>query len=315
MALEPTTQAILWCCLILIVLITSSSLLGVSFDTVSPTEWGIIYDNNILHIEAGTTYVEGRYLVGLGRSFLVFPRTRVTVQFGDNLDNAAGGNIVCRTQDGMVIDLEVSFQYELMGEPENLVRLYQDFGGNHEYVYGIMLLQVAQDVSSQYRANEYFTQRETIQSQLQVALNTALNRVYARVPSLQLTNTTLNPAFSESIIQTQIALQDISQASYEQLVAVVYAASNVTYFTTLANVQIISANYSASSYLLQAQADADVLLYKTNQQIAAYTDLRQRLHLNSSSDLLAYSWLTALQETQVGKLWVGLDVPSRLHAI
>jgi len=183
MALEPTTQAILWCCLILIVLITSSSLLGVSFDTVSPTEWGIIYDNNILHIEAGTTYVEGRYLVGLGRSFLVFPRTRVTVQFGDNLDNAAGGNIVCRTQDGMVIDLEVSFQYELMGEPENLVRLYQDFGGNHEYVYGIMLLQVAQDVSSQYRANEYFTQRETIQSQLQVALNTALNRVCASAES------------------------------------------------------------------------------------------------------------------------------------
>jgi len=294
------------------VLITSSSLLGVSFDTVSPTQWGIAYDNNILQLDYSKTYDEGRYLVGLGRWFIKFPRTYATIQYGDNLDNADGGDVVCRTQDGMVISLEISFQYSLMPEPENLVRLYQDFGGNHEYVFGLMMLQVAQDVSSQYKAFQYFTQRELIQTQLRDGLNTALAQVYATCPSLQLTNMTWSQSFSEAIIQTQIALQDIQQAQAQQLVAVVYAQSNITYYGTLAQIQVISANYSALSYLAQVQADADALKYQINQQVAALLDVRQRLGLNDSSSLLAYNWLTALQDTEVNKLWIGIDVPSRL---
>ena len=45
------SQTILICCVVCTVLITSSSLLGVSFDTVSPTQWGIAYDNNILQLD------------------------------------------------------------------------------------------------------------------------------------------------------------------------------------------------------------------------------------------------------------------------
>lgn len=75
-----------------VVFIISIILLSVSFDVVEPTEWGLAYDNNIKKIDTDKVYDEGRYLIGLGRSFIIFPRTYQTIRYGSSFDGADGGN-------------------------------------------------------------------------------------------------------------------------------------------------------------------------------------------------------------------------------
>ena len=62
-----------------------------SFDVVEPIEWGLAYDNNIKKIDTDKVYNEGRYLIGLGRSFIIFPRTYQTIRYGSTFDDADGG--------------------------------------------------------------------------------------------------------------------------------------------------------------------------------------------------------------------------------
>jgi len=295
-----------------------SSLLGVSFDTIEPTECGILYDGSLQRLEQTKLYYEGRYLVGLGKKFLHFPTTRQTIRYGASFsdDYWWGGTLITRSQDGLQLELDVSFQYQLNIKFEDLFRLYMDFGDSYSAQYARVLLQVAADVCSDYQAADFYTSREVIREALRVELNSSLVRHYATVPTLELVNIDFyNSEYNAAILQTQIAIQDVLQAQAEQAVASVNADAAVAVAEATAVTLLQTANQTALSYVASVLADADILLYTIDKQATALLQLRDNLALNSSAGLLSYNYITALLENDVQKLVVAQPFPSQLLAI
>jgi len=304
------------CC---VVLITSSALLGSSFDTLEPTQMGIIFDQNVQHVDTDQLYLNGRYLTGLGRQFIGFPITYQTIRFGDSSFDAgtAFGDIVCRSRDGLSIEVEIAFQYMLNRNASDLWRLYMDLGTSYNDVYSLMAQQTVQDVMGDYYALDFFQDREIIEADMYSQLHVKLVRLYASVTSLELMRVNIedtSPTLVDAVENTQIAIQDVFQAVAEQNVAQVQADALVGVAFEVAKVQLLNANATAISYLAAIQANADALLYRVAQQAEALNTLRDQLGLNTSVEVLAYNWLTAMQENTVPSLLVGLKYPDTLIA-
>ena len=68
------------CC---VLLITSIILLVCSFSTLEPNEVGIEYNANTLSINTDELYESGRHFLGLGHSFLIYPKTLQQVRFAE----------------------------------------------------------------------------------------------------------------------------------------------------------------------------------------------------------------------------------------
>jgi hypothetical protein len=59
-----------------------------------------------------TTYENGYHFLGLGRKFITFDKTYQNVEFSDDSD-ADYTTINCRTSQGIIVQLELSFQYQV----------------------------------------------------------------------------------------------------------------------------------------------------------------------------------------------------------
>ena len=69
--------------LTVVVVIITSALLGVSWQPVSPQQWGIAYNSITMTVDAATVYSAGRFYVGVGGSFFIFPRVAQYAEFVD----------------------------------------------------------------------------------------------------------------------------------------------------------------------------------------------------------------------------------------
>jgi len=314
---DSTASWAIGCTVFCVIFITSCALLGSSFDTLEPTQMGIIFDKNVQHLDTDKLYYNGRYLTGLGRQFIGFPLTYQTIRFGRTSFDAGTsfGNIVCRSRDGLSIQVEVSFQYMLYRNASDLWRLYMDLGTGYNRVYGLVAQQVVQDVMSDYYTLDFFQDREVIEADMHAQLHAQLVRLYASVASLELMRVNIedtSPTLVDAVENTQIAIQDVFQAVAEQNVAQVQADAQVGVATEVAKVQLLNANATAISYLAAVQANADALLYRVAQQATALSTLRDQLGLNTSVEILAYNWLTAMHENTVPNLLMGLKYPDTL---
>ena len=56
-------------------------------------------------------FIGGIHFLGVGHSFIKYPKTVQTIEFSQDR-NANGPVIQSRTQDGLEVSLEISFQYK-----------------------------------------------------------------------------------------------------------------------------------------------------------------------------------------------------------
>lgn len=332
----------------LCVLIVSSVLLGLSFDTVEPDQWGIRFNGNTQQFETDRLYGAGRYLVGLGQYFIKFPRTLQTVVFSNSEAEADAGHMPVRSRDGMIINMELSFQYRLSKRPEDLVRIYMHYEDKWEYFYMLAARSVLRDAASQYLAFDFFERRPEIAENMRSRLNSALQEMYAEAYALQLLNLEFNsrecadcaspslsfararvhalyrvrsPAhasctraeFASAIEDTQVANQDIEQARFEQQRAIVESDRALRVANITANVTVLSAQAEADAILAVAQAEASAIVLRLQKQADAFLSVRQQLGLNSSKALLTYAWLLAAKDSEARQSVVGLETPSVLR--
>jgi regulator of protease activity HflC (stomatin/prohibitin superfamily) len=316
--MEEGTKITLGICAFCVIFITSCGLLGGSFDTVQPNEVGIVFDMNTQHIETHHLRGNGRYLIGLGRRYIKFSTTWQIVRMGSFFGGDAdySQDIKCRTKEGMVIEISLAFAYKLKRTPQDLVRLYLDYGENGEkIVYIRIALAKIRDVCSMYAASDYYTRREDVANTMQAVLDTALDRVYARVESLELINLDFDPKYADQIESTQIAKQDVLLAGYEYDVATVDSEKNISQATTLAEITVRSANATANATLAQAHAEANALIFRLEKQTEAFLELREQLNLTTQQEILAYHFLSVLQENEVPKIKMALDFPALIKSL
>ena len=245
-------------------LIAGAIMIGCSFGVLGPTDMGLDYDSINIRINEVDLFENGRYFIGLGHEFIIFPKRLKTIRMSDQASSGGGegeegeervtSQLLARTMDGLPVTLDLSFQYRLMPSAESLVKLYKDFQTDYESAYIRIARNVLRDVAADYQAFNYFYNRSVISSAMRGSLDVALMQHSATVQSFQLLNILLPPRFSSAIEETEIARQEIENAGYQQAVSITEANTRVREAERQAKIILLAANATAANITLQASA-------------------------------------------------------------
>ena len=138
------------------IVIPSIIMISMSFSSLPTVEYGLDYNAITLTVDNKTYGAAGMYFLGLGHSFIKFPRTIQTIEF-----NAAHRDLLhTRTLDGLPLTLGVSFQYRYI--PQHLYDLYRAYKLNHLHVYENTATAVIANVACNYSAYTFFNDKQGI---------------------------------------------------------------------------------------------------------------------------------------------------------
>ena len=218
---------------------------------------------------------------------------------------------VLRSSDGLPIEISYSFTYQLNQNVDDVYRFYLDFGSKdraEQDVFGFIAQKTVRDVASRFEAFDYFSQREVINEAMQEQLDTELSTLYCNITTFQITNMEIPSDFVTVIEQTQVAIQEIEIAEYEQEKVIIAAEGLVGVETTLANITILTANATAQSLLVGVTAATDALYNRTVEAADALKYMKDSWSL-SNEEVLSYMHMAALKESSVPSLHMGLEYP------
>lgn len=194
-------------------LVVLAVFLGFSIDQLSYNQVGLNYSSLFKSVE-NKTYESGIHFIGLGHNFIEYDVTLSTVEFSKSRD-ATLPLISCRTQDGLKLDLEVSFQYRVL--PSKIYDIYTTFGDSMKTVLLRIALDSISDVGVTYRAIDFFTIREQISAAMRQSLNVRLQKdLFTEVVFFQLRSIDLPDKYELSIQDTEVTKQGILRAEAER---------------------------------------------------------------------------------------------------
>lgn len=199
-------------CICAVSFITGVVLLILGFSSLEATQYGLDY--SWLSKTVNPQVKEnGLYFLGIGHSFVKFPKNVQTVEFSTER-SANRGPVGSRTSDGLEVTLEISFQYVL--QPENLHKLFFKFGENYQSFFQNVAIDVLTEEATKYTAYDFFMDRGRIKDDFQKALDKYFSAsCYSNIQFLQLRSVDLPNLFEESIQESEVKKQDIQKANAE----------------------------------------------------------------------------------------------------
>mmetsp|Transcript_29290 Transcript_29290/g.38503 ORF Transcript_29290/g.38503 Transcript_29290/m.38503 type:complete len:319 (+) Transcript_29290:67-1023(+) len=304
------------CIAVVIILVTISTLIGLSFAVLAPNYVGFDYNGVQINVDETNLYEEGRYFLGLGHSFIRFPTLQVSVTFGEASEDG-DGSIYGRTKDGLQIILDVSFQYKLDASADTLWELYGNFLTDYNDDFKVFAAAAILDAASTYTAFDSINERESLAADMETAVSNALVAYGATVQTLQLENIELPSGFSSAIDATIEAEQEADQAQFEQISAGINAETTILEAELQAEITLVNANATAVSTKLAADAEAASITVQLEAERVSYGNLLQRLRSKYGDDfnpshMLSYIWVNAIQEANLENLIVQIDKPSEV---
>jgi hypothetical protein len=100
-------------------------MIAVSFGTLEPTEYGIVYNSISKSVDTENIYEGGLQFIGLFNRFIAYPRIQKSIEFSDNVE-AQSDALQTRTQEGLALTLHFAFQYSIRKDDlPNLYRLVE----------------------------------------------------------------------------------------------------------------------------------------------------------------------------------------------
>jgi regulator of protease activity HflC (stomatin/prohibitin superfamily) len=282
--------------LTLIFSITGISLLLSSFESVDYNEYGL--KQNIITKEIDPeVYTVGLYFTGPFATFIRFPSTWQTIEFSPSWD-ADDIPISTRTEDGLDLEIDISFQYRL--READVLQLYSEYGLDYEHAMVKIARGVLRDVAGGYDALEFFYNRSLISNDMTQSLKSKENILFIQFGEFQLRNIDLPDEFEAAIEAVEVAKQEIKIAEYQQQAAVIRAQTLIIEAQAQMNITIIEAQAAAQALNITITAEGEALF-----------NLAQTLGLNQT-ELLIYLWINALEELDDTYLIIGMDTPTIL---
>jgi len=183
-----------------------------------------------------------------GFEFIKFPSVFVTVDLP---------NGVCVSKDGLRVEFQVTFQYQMPIEwVKPAVLKYRDFD-KWATVVEAAGSSAVQHTCSEFEITNFQNQRGVIQTRMEENLRLKLegpdragiDGVYARAQSLQLRNVELPSEYQNAVSEKQAAAEDIELAKNQR-----------TQERTKANTELLSAKKQAQKIMDTARNEANVTL-------------------------------------------------------
>lgn len=182
--------------------------------------WQVGLDYSIITKSVSSTaWPSGRHWIGIGHTFIPFPSIVQNVQFSDTVRDG-NATLRSRTSDGLEINLEVSFQYQL--SVDSLFDLYMTYGNNFHDVFVRMAMDLLTMAATTHQARAFFDNRTSIGADMEEKLRKQFKEhAFCDVPLFQFQSVTLPKDFEGAIKQTQVAEQQIKRVFAEQHARVV----------------------------------------------------------------------------------------------
>lgn len=275
-----------------------------SFDTLEYQEVGLNYSWISEKVE-DKSYMSGRYYLGLGNHFLKFPKVVKSIFFIDDLSaETQGPALQSRTNDGLNVRLEVSFQYRL--KFQDLYKMYSTLGMLYERTFVRMAIEQLTTAATLHNAHFFFTNRTAISQEMHTRLNDHFKKhAFSEVPFFQLRTVHLPAEFEEAIKDTQVKQQEIQIATLEQKTKRVQFETNVIKAEQAVKVMHNQASAEAASILAQNKAYCEQ--YKVSQDLQSKA-LKQLMAAAGwdSKQVLEYLRIRAVREHPSDKTTIRL---------
>jgi regulator of protease activity HflC (stomatin/prohibitin superfamily) len=264
-------------------------MISMSFASLPTVEYGLDYNAITLTVDNKTFSQAGLYFLGLGHSFIKFPRTIQTIEF-----NQAHQDLLhTRTADGLPLTLGVSFQYRFI--PQHLHTLYLAYKNDHVHVYENTATAVIANVACNYSAYTFFNDKQGIAAVMQQVLATQFQqKLYAQIEALQINYIQLPDTFQNAILESISTKQNITRSSRFKENMQVTFETNLMVASQRKNQTIIEATGVANQRQQQALANAQVTEQQVSAEMYAYGNISAALGLPTASGL-DYIWWDSLQ--------------------
>lgn len=267
-------------CICAVTCITGIILLILGFSSLEATEYGLDYSWLSKTINPNV-YSNGLYFIGIGHSFIKFPRNVQTIEFSKER-NANRPAIESRTSDGLEVILEISFQYIL--QPESLYKLYTKYGEGYSQIIQNVAIDILTDEATGYTAYNFFMDRGRIKDDFQQSLDKSLNTTcFANVQFLQLRSVDLPILFEEAIQESEVKKQDIQKANAELNKVKIELDTLEKAAVIKKEATVNLAEGEAESILKQNDAEVKSLINSQNTQTDAYSTFKDSLRVSNQS--------------------------------
>ena len=83
---------------------------------------------------------------------------------------------MCRTKDALQVSIELSFQYQLSIDKDDLLQLYKNWGEKYEKAFLLAARNTLRDVMAEFNALQVFYERSTIEASMRAGLKDQLQK-------------------------------------------------------------------------------------------------------------------------------------------
>ncbi|KRX04550.1 hypothetical protein PPERSA_04365 [Pseudocohnilembus persalinus] len=271
------------------------------WDAVDPTYNAILCNSISKKCDQEDVYSSGRHIVGPFSYFIQFPGSLQTIEFSVNADSPP---LQTRTAEGLSLSLSLSFQYQLI--KNQLPELYSMNNLNYEQTF----IRIARDTILQaagtYEAPSYWLERVKIGQDMLEELNFELQKAHAHCVYLQILKIELPESYEDSIVTTQVMVQNKKMKEFEQQAQMVLQQIDVLKSETQKQIKSINATAQAHAYQIRQGAEANATQLIIDAEAQAYADAQKLTGLNDQ-DLNNYIYYLSLMDKQNAKFVVGVN--------
>lgn len=261
--------------------LTMLVLFFLSFDSLEYTEIGLCYRWISQTLDA-RSFNSGIYYLGFSNSFIKFPKMVQAIYFSDDILSTASGwgqtasfvgpSMQSRTEDGLVVHIEVSFQYRL--KPDRLYDMYSHLGPGYEAILIRSAIEQIATTATEFEAGSFFTNRTAISLAMHREMQEHFKiHDFFEIPFFQLRTVSLPDDFEDAIRLTQVRNQEIQIAKFEQ------KAAEVTYET-----RVLQAERAVQVMTNEAQAEV-AAIFAQNWAYCDQYNITQTLQMQGFNDI------------------------------
>ncbi|KRX01225.1 hypothetical protein PPERSA_05811 [Pseudocohnilembus persalinus] len=257
------------------------------------------------------TYESGFYFLGVSHSFIIYPKTVQQLEFSKDAD-ADYTLLHSRTNDGLEVQLEISFQYRL--QKDKIYDLFSTFKKEYKKVFKNMAIDIISEHATRYEAYEFFVNRTHIGQSMHRELNSIFTKnCFADIEFFQLRSVDLPDKFEDSISETEVYKQNINKAAAEKEKVQVELETLLKKAEYQKQITELVAEGDAIEIYSSGYAEANSLLIKQHASAQSFQAVKKALNLDDEQ-LVQYVLDKVIRKQKEQSLVVNLERRSKWSA-
>lgn len=282
----------LTCCTLTIV---TGILIAMGFHRLEVNEVGIDYSANSLTLNTDLLYSNGLHFLGVGHSFIRFPRRQMEL----NMENRKA--IRARTNDGLVVVLDTKILYSLDVKIDALASLYLMFKDDWSRPIENICRSVIRDVASEFTAYQFWAERSNVTFTMELKVQNRLDDIFVRLETFLLGGYTLPASFQSVIDVTEVQRQELNKVEYEME----QVDQSTQAIVLAANQQVLQIEVMGDATVREIDLFAEAEVFKINasvaQEVIGYLHMQKTLNM-TNEELNTLVWLEKMNESPAAKI-------------